>query len=95
MLWRCGRLCALRRRGRGCRPALRHLDQFSLHLPRQFASQSLHSVRIQCFTPRQLLDFLQTHPLYVVAIIATVIWLGIFIFLLRLDRRVKKLEKER
>ena len=41
------------------------------------------------------MDFLQTHPLYVVAIIATVIWLGIFIFLLRLDRRVKKLEKER
>jgi len=40
------------------------------------------------------MDFLQNHPLYVVGIIASVIWLGIFIFLLRLDRRVKKLEKE-
>jgi CcmD family protein len=40
------------------------------------------------------MDFLQNHPLYVVGIIATVIWLGIFTFLFRLDRRVKKLEKE-
>jgi CcmD family protein len=39
------------------------------------------------------MDFLQDHPLYVVGIIATVIWLGIFMFLLRLDSRVKKLEK--
>jgi CcmD family protein len=39
------------------------------------------------------MEFLQTHPLYVVAIIATVIWLGIFAFLMRLDRRVKKLEQ--
>jgi CcmD family protein len=39
------------------------------------------------------MDFLQNHPLYVVGIIATVIWLGIFIFLMRLDKRVTKLEK--
>lgn len=39
------------------------------------------------------MEFLQNHPLYVVGIIASVIWLGIFIFLMRLDRRVRKLEK--
>ncbi len=38
------------------------------------------------------MDFLQNHPLYVVGIIASVIWLGIFTFLMRLDRRVRKLE---
>lgn len=39
------------------------------------------------------MDTLQQQPLYVVAIIATVIWLGIFVFLMRLSKRVKKLEK--
>jgi CcmD family protein len=39
------------------------------------------------------MEFLQNHPLYVVGIIATVIWLGIFVFLMRLDSRVRKLEK--
>ncbi len=39
------------------------------------------------------MDFLQTHPLYVVGIISTVIWLGVFIFLMRLDGRVRKIEK--
>ena len=39
------------------------------------------------------MDFLQNHPLYVVGIIATVIWLGIFAFLLRLDGKAKRLEK--
>ncbi len=38
------------------------------------------------------MDTLQQQPLYVVAIIATVIWLGIFYFLMRLSKRVKKLE---
>jgi CcmD family protein len=40
------------------------------------------------------MEFLEKNPLYVVAIIATVIWLGIFFFILRLDKRVSKLEKE-
>ena len=40
------------------------------------------------------MDFLQNHPLYVVGIIATVIWVGIFIFMIRLDGRVRKLEKK-
>ncbi|MEI8134097.1 MAG: CcmD family protein [bacterium] len=39
------------------------------------------------------MDFLQDHPLYVVGIIATVIWLGIFGFLYRLNNRVNKLKK--
>jgi hypothetical protein len=40
------------------------------------------------------MEFLEKNPLYVVAIIATVIWLGFFYFLMRLDKRVSKLEKE-
>lgn len=39
------------------------------------------------------MEFLETNPLYVVAIIATVIWFGFFYFLLRLDKRISKLEK--
>lgn len=39
------------------------------------------------------MDYLQTHPLYVVAIISTVIWLGIFVFMTRVSSRLSKLEK--
>ncbi len=39
------------------------------------------------------MDFLQNNPLYVVAIIAAVIWAGIFVFLMRLSNKVSKLEK--
>ncbi len=39
------------------------------------------------------MDFLQHNPLYVVAIIAAVIWAGIFIFVLRLSMKVTKLEQ--
>ncbi|MEO6939647.1 MAG: CcmD family protein [Candidatus Kapaibacterium sp.] len=38
------------------------------------------------------MEFLESNPLYVVGIIASVIWLGLFTFLLGLDRRVRKLE---
>jgi CcmD family protein len=46
------------------------------------------------FIRKAAMEFLEKNPLYVVAIIATVIWLGIFFFILRLDKRVSKLEKE-
>ncbi len=39
------------------------------------------------------MDYLQEHSLYVVAIISTVIWLGMFVFLNRVSSRVSKLEK--
>ncbi|MFZ1080587.1 MAG: CcmD family protein [Candidatus Kryptoniota bacterium] len=38
-----------------------------------------------------LYNFLDAHSLYVVLIIVLVIWLGIFIYLLRLDKKVNKL----
>lgn len=40
------------------------------------------------------MEFLEKNSLYVVAIIATVIWIGIFFYVMRLDKRVSKLEKE-
>jgi len=40
------------------------------------------------------MEFLEENPLYVVAIIAGIIWLGIFSFMLLMDRRVTRLEKE-
>ena len=36
-------------------------------------------------------NFLDSHSLYVVLIIVLVIWAGIFIYLYRLDRKVKRL----
>ncbi len=40
------------------------------------------------------MDFLQHHSLYVVGIISAVIWLGLFLFMFGIERRVRKLEKE-
>jgi CcmD family protein len=40
------------------------------------------------------MDFLEHHSLYVVGIISAVIWLGLFSFMLGVERRVRKLEKE-
>jgi hypothetical protein len=39
------------------------------------------------------MDFLEHHSLYVVGIISGVIWLGLFLFLFGIERRVRKLEK--
>jgi CcmD family protein len=39
-------------------------------------------------------DFLAQHQLYIVLIIAVGIWLGLYIYLFRLDGRLKKLERE-
>lgn len=38
------------------------------------------------------MDFLQNNSLYVVGIISATIWLGIFVFLMGLEKRVQKLE---
>jgi hypothetical protein len=39
------------------------------------------------------MDYLQEHPLYVVAIIAATIWVGVFVFMMMLSGKVSKLEK--
>jgi CcmD family protein len=41
------------------------------------------------------MEFLEHHALYVVGIISAVIWLGIFLFMFSLERRVRKAEKDR
>jgi CcmD family protein len=38
-------------------------------------------------------DFLAQHQLYIVMIIVLAIWLGLYLYLFRLDRRLKKLEE--
>lgn len=40
------------------------------------------------------MDFLEHNSLYVVAIIAAVIWLGLFVFMFSVEKRVRRLEKE-
>ena len=40
------------------------------------------------------MDFLAQHQLYIVLIIAVGIWLGLYVYLLRLDARLKKLERD-
>ncbi len=39
-------------------------------------------------------DFLSNNSLYVVLLIVLMIWAGFFAYLLRIDRKVKKLEKQ-
>jgi CcmD family protein len=41
-----------------------------------------------------ILNFLEKNSYYVVLIITLIIWLGILLYLFRLDRKVKKLEQE-
>jgi CcmD family protein len=40
------------------------------------------------------LDFFAQNQLYVVMIIVLAIWFGLYIYLFRLDRRLKKLEDQ-
>jgi CcmD family protein len=40
------------------------------------------------------MDFLEHNALYVVGIISAVIWLGLFLFMFGVERRVRNLEKE-
>jgi len=39
-------------------------------------------------------DFLAQHQLYIVMIIVVGIWIGLYAYLFRLDKRIAKLEKE-
>jgi CcmD family protein len=40
-------------------------------------------------------DFLEKNAMYIVMLIALIIWIGIFFYIFRLDKRIKKLEKEK
>lgn len=39
------------------------------------------------------MDALAQNPLYIVLTIALVVWLGVYVYLFRLDSRVRELEK--
>ncbi len=39
------------------------------------------------------MEYLEHNPLFVVAIIAVVIWLGFFVQMFRLEKRLRKLEQ--
>lgn len=38
-------------------------------------------------------NFLSSNSLYIVLIIVLIVWLGIFLFIYKLDKKVKKLEE--
>jgi CcmD family protein len=38
-------------------------------------------------------EFLEQHSVYVVLVVVLMIWTGLFFYLYRIDKRVKKLEK--
>ncbi|MCX6163737.1 MAG: CcmD family protein [Ignavibacteriae bacterium] len=40
-------------------------------------------------------DFLEKNAMYIVLLIALIIWIGLFFYMFRLDKRIKKLEKEK
>ena len=40
------------------------------------------------------MEFLAQNQLYIVGIIVLAIWLGLYVYLFRLDRRLKKLEQK-
>jgi CcmD family protein len=40
-------------------------------------------------------DFLEKNAMYIVLLIALIIWIGLFFYIFRLDKRIKKLEKEK
>jgi CcmD family protein len=42
-----------------------------------------------------LYEFLETNSMYVVLLIVLIIWIGIFAYLWGLDKKVKKMEKEK
>lgn len=41
-----------------------------------------------------LLSFLENNSIYIVMFIVLVVWLGIFLFVLNTDKRLKAIEKE-
>lgn len=40
-------------------------------------------------------DFLEKNAMYIVLLIALIIWFGLYFYIFRLDKRVKKLEREK
>jgi len=41
-----------------------------------------------------LYQFLQNNAIYIVMIIVLIVWTGIFLYLVNLDKRIKSVEKE-
>lgn len=41
-----------------------------------------------------MMEFLQNNSLYIVLIISIICWLGIFFYLLNLDKKINKIEKK-
>lgn len=39
-----------------------------------------------------LMHLLETHPLYVVLVIALIVWLGIALYIMRVDTRLRNIE---
>ena len=40
------------------------------------------------------MEFLQNNAIYIVMIIVLIVWTGIFLYMLSLDKRIKNVEKE-
>jgi CcmD family protein len=40
------------------------------------------------------MEFLEKNAIYIVMIIVLIVWAGIFLYLLNLDKRIKNVEKE-
>jgi len=40
------------------------------------------------------MEFLEKNAIYIVMIIVLIVWIGIFLYLLNLDKRIKNVEKE-
>jgi len=41
-----------------------------------------------------LYDFLHNNAIYIVMIIVLIVWIGIFLYMITLDKRLKSIEKE-
>jgi CcmD family protein len=41
-----------------------------------------------------VLDYLTRNALYVVLLVVLVVWLGIYLYLFRIENKIKKLEKQ-
>jgi CcmD family protein len=42
-----------------------------------------------------VLDFLSNHSLFVVLVVALIVWLGVFFYLMRIEKKLKHLESQR
>ena len=39
-------------------------------------------------------DFFEKNAMYIVLLIALIIWIGLFFYMFRIDKKLKKIEKE-